>query len=115
MLEGVERIAALPVDVLKLHQLQIVRGTRMAEEYAVRPEAFHLYTEEEYLEIVVQVIERLPRHVYLERFVNQSPPDYLIAPRLGAKNFQFTTKLMRLLEERDTWQGKMLNIKLEDL
>ena len=115
MLKGVDRVAALPVDVLKLHQLQIVRGTQMAEDYAARPGTFPLYTEEEYLQLVVQVIERLPRHVYLERFVNQSPPDYLIAPLWGAKNFQFTTKLTHLLEERDTWQGKMLNVKLEDL
>ena len=107
MLAGAMRLCALPVDILKLHQLQIVRGTRMAEQYAERPEAFRLYTEEEYLDFVVRVIERIPPRICLERFVNQSPPEYLLAPKWGAKNFEFAAKLDKRLEEMDTWQGKL--------
>ena len=107
MLAGAMRLCALPVDILKLHQLQIVRGTRMAEQYAERPEAFRLYTEEEYLDFVVRVIERIPPRICLERFVNQSPPEYLLAPKWGAKNFEFAAKLDKRLEELDTWQGKL--------
>ena len=107
MLAGAMRLCALPVDILKLHQLQIVRGTRMAEQYAERPEAFRLYTEEEYLDFVVRVIERIPPRICLERFVNQSPPEYLLAPKWGAKNFEFAAKLNKRLEELDTWQGKL--------
>lgn len=107
MLAGAMRLCALPVDILKLHQLQIVRGTRMAEQYAERPEDFRLYTEEEYLDFVARVIERIPPGICLERFVNQSPPEYLLAPKWGAKNFEFAAKLDKRLEELDTWQGKL--------
>lgn len=107
MLAGAERLCALPVDILKLHQLQIVRGTRMAEQYEERPETFRLYTEEDYLDFVVKVIERIPPQICLERFVNQSPPEYLIAPKWGAKNYEFAAKLDKRLEEIDTWQGKL--------
>ncbi|MEY8590488.1 TIGR01212 family radical SAM protein [Butyricimonas hominis] len=106
MLEGAVRLSELPIQVLKLHQLQIMKDTRMAEEYAENPSAFQLYTQEEYLDFVVEVIERIRPDVYLERFVNQSPPEYLIAPKWGIKNFEFTAKLDKRLRELDTWQGK---------
>ena len=106
MLEGAVRLCELPIHVLKLHQLQIVKGTRMAEQYVNNPALFQLYTLEEYLDFVVKVIERVRPEVYLERFVNQSPAEYLIAPQWGIKNHEFTAKLDKRLEELDTWQGK---------
>lgn len=106
MLEGAVRVSRLPVDILKLHQLQIVRGTRMAEEYLDNPSLFRLYSLNEYLDFVVDVIERMNPEVYLERFVNQSPPEYLIAPNWGVKNYEFVAKLDKRLKERDSWQGK---------
>ena len=107
MLAGAARLCELPIDILKLHQLQIVRGTRMAEQYSANPAAFALYSEEEYLDFIVRVIERIPPRIYLERFVNQSPAEYLIAPRWGSKNFEFAARLDKRLEEADTWQGKL--------
>ena len=106
MLEGVIRLCDLPIDVLKLHQLQIIRGTRMAEEYLQNPSAFRLYTLEEYLDFVATVIEHIRPDVYLERFVNQAPEEYLIAPKWGIKNFEFVAKLDKKLKEKDIWQGK---------
>lgn len=107
MLEGAIRLCELPIQVLKLHQLQIVKGTRLAEQYLENPALFHLYTLDEYLDFVVEVIERIRSDVYLERFVNQSPSEYLIAPQWGIKNFEFTAKLDKRLEELDTWQGRL--------
>lgn len=109
MLEGAIRLCDLPINVLKIHQLQIIRGTRMAEEYLQNPSAFRLYTLEEYLDFVATVIERIRPEVYLERFVNQAPEEYLIAPKWGIKNFEFVAKLDKKLKERDSWQGKKYN------
>ena len=106
MLDGAVRLCNLPIDVLKLHQLQIIRDTRMADEYLMNPDAFRLYSLEEYLDFVVDVIENIRPDVYLERFVNQSPAEYLIAPKWGIKNFEFVAKLDKRLQERDSWQGK---------
>lgn len=106
MLAGAVRLCDLPINVLKLHQLQIIRDTRMADEYLKNPAAFRLYSLEEYLDFVVDVIEYIRPEVYLERFVNQAPEEYLIAPRWGVKNFEFVAKLDKRLQERDSWQGK---------
>ena len=73
-------VSRLPLTALKIHQLQLIRGTRMAHEYALHPEQFHLYTADEYIELVIDYIERLRSDLVLERFVSQSPKDLLIAP-----------------------------------
>lgn len=106
MLDGAVRLCDLPIDILKLHQLQIIRGTQMAEEYLQCPSQFKLYSMEEYLNFVVEVIEHIRPDVYLERFVNQAPEEYLIAPKWGVKNFEFVAKLDKILKEREGWQGK---------
>lgn len=106
MLQGAVRLCDLPIDVLKLHQLQIIRDTPMAADYLQDPSLFRLYSLDEYLEFVVDVIEHIRPDVYLERFVNQAPEEYLIAPKWGVKNFEFVAKLEKRLIERNSWQGK---------
>lgn len=95
-LRQAEVISSLPVDVLKLHQLQLVKGTRMAREYREHPEDFRLFTPEEYADTVLDYLERLRDDIVVERFTNQSPPDMLAVPGWGLKNFEF----LALLEKR---------------
>lgn len=102
-------VSALPLTTLKLHQLQLVKGTRMAREYEEFPEHFHLYDADEYVELVVDYVERLRPDIVLERFVSQSPKELLVAPDWGLKNYEFTEKVRKRLRERDTWQGKYYN------
>lgn len=104
-------ISKLPVENLKLHQLQIHKGTRMNHEYEQNPELFHMFTVEEYLNLCVKYLELLNPKIIVERFVSESPDRLLVAPRWGLKNFEFTAKLEKLLEERDTWQGRLFSGK----
>jgi uncharacterized protein len=105
-LRQAEIISQLPVENLKLHQLQIHKNTVMARQYAENPAYFHLFTEEEYATTVVDYLEILNPRITVERFTSQAPPGLLIAPAWGIKNYAFTAQINRLLEERDTWQGK---------
>ena len=106
LMRQAEAIAALPLDMVKLHQLQLIRGTRMAREYEERPEDFHLYTVDEYIDLAIDYIQRLPGTMVIERFISQSPRSLLIAPDWGMKNYQFVDRLRRRMQERNTWQGK---------
>lgn len=105
MLEGAVRLSRLPIHVLKLHQLQIIKDTVLAGQFIASPEKFRLYSMDEYLDFVVEVIRHINPGIYLERFVNQSPDEYLIAPKWGVKNFEFVTKLEKKLNEQDAVQG----------
>lgn len=106
-LDQAREISKLPVENLKLHQLQIHKGTRMAVEYANCPDDFSLFTVDEYIDLVVDYLELLSPAIILERFISQAPKDLLIAPKWGLKNFEFVAKLEKRLEERDTWQGRL--------
>ena len=87
-------ISSLPLNILKIHQMQIIKGTRLAEEYLQN--SFPLYTVEEYVRLIADYISLLRKDLVLERFVSQSPPELLIAPRWGLKNYQFVHLLEAL-------------------
>lgn len=99
-------LSELPLTTLKLHQLQLIKGTRMAEEYAERPSDFHLYTADEYIDLVIDFVENLRPDIVLERFVSQSPASLLAIPGWGLKNYEFVEKVRKRMEERDARQGK---------
>ena len=99
-------LSSLPLTTLKLHQLQLIKGTRMAAEHEKKPEDFHLYTADEYIDLVIDYVEHLRPDIVLERFISQSPRELLIAPDWGLKNHEFTDKVKKRMRERDAWQGK---------
>ena len=107
LMRQAEAIATLPLDMVKLHQLQLIRGTRMAREYEERPEDFHLYTVDEYIDLAIDYIERLPSTIVIERFISQSPRTLLIAPDWGMKNYQFVDRLRHRMQERGAYQGRL--------
>lgn len=108
MLRQAADISSLPLSTLKLHQLQLIRGTRMAHEYEEAPADFHLYEDvDSYIGLVIGYIQRLRPDLVLERFVSQSPKSLLIAPDWGLKNYEFNHRLQKRMKEEGTYQGKL--------
>ena len=101
-------LSELPLTTLKMHQLQLIRGTRMAYEYEQNPAGFHLFNDvNEYIELVIDYIEHLRPDIVPERFVSQSPRELLIAPDWGLKNYEFTARVQKRMKERGAYQGRM--------
>lgn len=100
LLSHADRLSELPISTLKIHQLQILKGTLMAADYLAHPEDYHLFTEMEYIELCCDFLARLREDIVIERFVSQSPPDMILAPRWGWKNYEFTHKIRALLQEQ---------------
>ena len=101
------RLSVLPLTMVKLHQLQLIRGTRLAQEYEQGLADIYPYTVTEYVDLAIDFIERLRPDIVVERFVSQSPDALLIAPRWGLKNHEFTAGLLQRMRERNTWQGRL--------
>lgn len=101
-----DEISKLPLTALKLHQLQLIHGTKMTQQYKENPDWFHLYEVDEYVDLAINFIERLNPRIAIERFLSQSPSELLLAPDWRLKNYEFTEKIKKRLSERDTWQGK---------
>lgn len=104
LIRQAQLIASLPITTLKLHQLQVIRGTQLAREYELHP--WPLPTAEEYVDLVLEYISHLPPSLVLERFVSQSPPEYVIAPRWGLKNHEFTALVKKAIQKRSTQLGQ---------
>ena len=107
MLRAAEVISHLPLTTVKFHQLQIFKGTKMAEEYIQHPEHFHLFDLEEYIDFVVDFAERLNPDIVIERFAGEVPPRFLVSePWMKLRYDEVLAKIEKRMEERDTWQGK---------
>ena len=102
-------LSQLPITTLKLHQLQLIRGTRMAKEYEESPDDFSLFALDDYIETVIDYIERLRPDIVLERFASQSPKELLVAPDWGVKNHELVDKVKRRMRERSTYQGRLFS------
>ena len=103
MIRQADDISTLPINFLKIHQLQIIRGTVLGQEYLRNP--FHVFSVDEYIELLGGYIQHLREDIVLARFVSQSPADMLIAPKWGLKNYEFTNLLVRYLKENGIRQG----------
>lgn len=110
ILEHATKISKLPIQTLKLHQLQVVKHTMMALQLRKEPEMFNLFEAEEYIDLMCDFVALLRPDIIIERFISESPPHLLIAPKWdGMKNYAFVDKLDKRLVEKDLWQGKNYN------
>lgn len=110
ILAHADKLSKLPITMLKLHQLQIIRGTKMAQEYVMERDKFKMFALDEYIDLVIDFIERVNPKTGFERFVSQSPKTYLVAPDWGIKNFEFTAKLQKRMVERGAYQGRLWHV-----
>lgn len=98
-------MSELRLDILKIHQMQIIKGTRLAAMYSEHP--FHLYSPEEYIETVISYLEHLRPDMAVERFASQSPKELLIAPQWGLKNYELTNLVVNKMKREGRRQGSL--------
>ncbi|KAA6303259.1 MAG: hypothetical protein EZS26_000548 [Candidatus Ordinivivax streblomastigis] len=93
ILSHADKISQLPLTTVKLHQLQLIKNTRMAQEYLKHPKNFHIYDVDEYIDLCIDFRNRLNPDFIIERYVSQSPAELLLLQGWGLKNFEFTARL----------------------
>lgn len=111
LIDQVERINSLPLTTVKFHQLQLFRGTALAEEYDAHPERFRFWSVEEYIDLFIKVLRRLRPDIVVERFAGEAPPRYHHTKGWGlVRNEELLAMLDRRLEEKNVHQGDFFNI-----
>ena len=112
MLKEVDIISALPIKTVKFHQLQIIKGTTMENEFKQTPGDFELFGWEDYLDFFISFLERLNPDIVVERFTGEAPPRFLTGEGWGKKRTdQIVSLIEKRLEELDTWQGRIYQAK----
>jgi radical SAM protein (TIGR01212 family) len=108
MFSMADEVSCLPIDLLKIHQLQVIKNTPL--EILHREKPFHTFGYQEYLEFIVKFIERLSPQIVLQRLFATAPDNILIAPRWNKSRQEILRDIEKLLETKDTYQGKTLKI-----
>jgi len=107
MLYEIDLLSRLSLTTVKFHQLQIIHNTPMAEEFKLHPERFNLFTLEEYVDFIIQVIEKLNPDFVIERLAGEVPPRFMVKTGWGMiRSFEVQDIIEKRLKEKDTWQGK---------
>ena len=110
LLDQCDAISSLPLRSVKFHQLQIVKGTAMEKEYAADPSAFYRPGLDEYLDFVIDILERLRPDLYIERVAGEVPPRFVNDTPWGlVRNFEILRMLDRRMEERGARQGRLVS------
>ncbi len=108
------RLSELPLHSLKMHHLQIVKDTILAQQFAKEPDAFELFQSDEYIDFITTFLSLLRPDIVIDRFISEAPRNLLIAPQWnGLKNFEVLARIDKKLLEKDLWQGKHYQTNLQ--
>lgn len=105
MLESARKTAQLKPDFVKLHLLHVLKGTRLAKEYASGE--FETLSMEEYVDIIVRQLELFSPETVIARLTGDGPRTELIAPLWSLKKFEVLNEIDRKMKELDTFQGRL--------
>lgn len=106
MLQQAQILSQLPLKSLKMHQLQLIKGTHMVEDYKKNPNDFMRFSFEAYKQFVVEFLERLSPDIRMERMVGEAPPEYVYGERWNLRNDQILAAIEQKLLDENTWQSK---------
>ena len=99
-------LADWPLDTVKFHQLQLIKGTAMAREFEKNPEDFPSFAMRDYLELMMEIVELLPPRLVIERIAGEVIPGMGLREGWGIRYDGVLKAFEKLLEENDSWQGK---------
>ncbi len=103
MLETVDYLGKIPVDGIKLQLLHILKGSQMAAEYEKNP--FSLMELEEYLDLILTCVARLPQSVVIHRLSGDGAKTLLIGPAWSANKKLVLNRMMQKFRENGIFQG----------
>lgn len=109
MLETIEHINKLDIQGIKIHMLHVIKDTALAKLY--EKEKFHILTKEEYIDIVIEQLERLKPEIVINRITGDPVKEDLIEPTWLIKKFCVLNDIDKEMVKRDSYQGKKYNKK----
>ena len=100
MLDTIKRVSATDVESIKMHHLQVLKNTPLHTKILNNELKIIPWELEDYLDFCVKAVDIIPRRTAIERFLASSPPEMVVAPKWGIKNYEFTNLLLNKLRKR---------------
>ena len=105
-----EKISQLPISTLKLHQMQVLKGTRLESLYFENKSLFADLTLENYVRIVANFLDMLNPEIIVERLTSESPREMVLYPDWnGRKNFEVSHIVNAFMKKNGMFQGRRFN------
>jgi hypothetical protein len=101
-------ISKLPIKTLKVHQMQVLKGTKLKQVFDENPELFYNLNLDNYINLIIEFLENLNPEIVVERFTSESPKEMIVYPDWnGKKNFEISSMVQRKMNALKTYQGKI--------
>jgi len=106
-IETAREMSKLPIDYLKVHQLHIVKGTMMGNEYIAKP--FELISKDDYMEVMLEFLENLNPKIVVQRLFGSASKDMTLSKHWPERVSELNNELILKMKERETYQGRLHN------
>jgi len=100
-----------PLNSIKFHQLQVIKGTPMAREFLEKPEEFEAFSLEDYLHLMMEILEMLNPEFVVERIAGEITPGMGIREGWGIRYDGVLKAFESLLQKQNSWQGKKYKVE----
>lgn len=104
MIKTAKYLNTLDIQGIKIHMLSVIKNTKLEKLYQLKP--FHILTEEEYIDIVINQLENLSLEIVINRITGDPKLDDLIQPTWLVKKFCVLNNIDKEMVKRNTYQGK---------
>lgn len=108
MIKTAKYLNTLDIQGIKIHMLSVIKNTKLEKLYQLKP--FHILTEEEYIDIVINQLENLSPEIVINRITGDPKLDDLIQPTWLVKKFCVLNNIDKEMVKRNTYQGKISNV-----
>ena len=110
MVENVRRcVTDNEIDGIKLHLLDLMTSTKMQRDY--HEGRLRLLSMDEYVNIICDQLEIIPKNIVIHRITGDAPRDMLIGPMWSLKKWEVLNAIDKEMERRGSYQG----CKLEEV
>lgn len=104
-LNSAKLCADLKVDGIKIHMFHVLKNT--LEQYRYQKNKYHLLTEEEFVNLVVEQLRLLPPETVILRLTGDGLKDDLIAPLWTLKKVQVLNDIDKRMAKLNIYQGDL--------
>ena len=104
MLETARKISVLKIDGVKIHILYVVKDTILEKMY--KNGEYNCMEQQEYVEILCEFIELLPKNVIIQRITGDPNPKELVAPQWSIRRNETFQMIQKEFEKKYIYQGK---------